>query len=67
MQIFRIFDRWGELVYQEENFQPNNPGSGWDGNFNGKPMNPAVFVYFAEVRFIDGSVKQFKGDITLAR
>ncbi|MFK7772850.1 MAG: gliding motility-associated C-terminal domain-containing protein, partial [Saprospiraceae bacterium] len=67
VQIFRIFDRWGELVYQEENFQPNDPGNGWDGNLNGKPLNPAVFVYFAEVRFIDGSVKQFKGDITLVR
>ncbi|MFK8007382.1 MAG: gliding motility-associated C-terminal domain-containing protein, partial [Saprospiraceae bacterium] len=67
VQVFRIFDRWGELVYQEENFQPNDPGSGWDGNLNGKPLNPAVFVYFAEVRFINGSVKQFKGDITLVR
>ena len=67
VQTFKIFDRWGELVYLEENFQPNDPGSGWDGNLNGKPVNPAVFVYFAEVKFIDGSIKQFKGDITLTR
>jgi gliding motility-associated-like protein len=67
VQFFRIFDRWGELVYQEENFQPNNHGNGWDGNLNGKAVNPAVFIYFAEVRFIDGSIKQFKGDITLIR
>jgi len=67
VQIFRIFDRWGELVYQEENFQPNDPENGWDGNLNGEPMNPAVFIYFAEVRFLDGSVKQFKGDITLVK
>jgi gliding motility-associated-like protein len=67
VQIFRIFNRWGELVFQGENFPPNNPESGWDGNLNGKPMNPAVFIYFAEVRFVDGRIKQFKGDITLIR
>ena len=67
VQFFRIFDRWGELVYQEENFQPNNIGSGWDGNLNGKAVNPAIFIYSTEVRFIDGSIKQFKGDITLIR
>jgi len=67
VQVFRIFDRWGELVFQNENFQPNNPDVGWDGNLDGKPMNPAVFIYFAEVRFIDGTIKQIKGDITLVR
>ena len=67
IRFFRIFDRWGELVFQDENFQPNDPGSGWDGNLNGKPINPSIFVYYAEVKFIDGTTKQFKGDITLIR
>ena len=26
-----IFDRWGEHVFQRENFQPNDPILGWDG------------------------------------
>ena len=67
VQKFRIFDRWGELVYEDENFPPNDLDFGWDGSFNGKIMNPAVFVYFAEVRFLDGSVKQLKGDVTLTK
>ena len=60
-------DRWGEIVFENENFNPNDPGSGWDGNFRGQPMNPEVFVYYAEIEFIDGAVEEFKGDIFLVR
>lgn len=65
--IFRIFDRWGEFIFQEANFQPNDPAHGWDGTFNGKILNPAVFTYYAEVKFVDGEVSLFKGDITIVR
>jgi hypothetical protein len=30
-------------------------------------MNPAVFAWFAEVEFKDGTVELFKGDVTLVR
>jgi len=62
---FRVFDRWGELMFAEENFQPNDPGFGWDGKLNGKTLNPAVFVYFAEIEFVNGRTEIFKGDVTL--
>ncbi|MFZ1496678.1 MAG: T9SS type B sorting domain-containing protein, partial [Saprospiraceae bacterium] len=64
---FKVFDRWGELMYQADLFAPNDPQYGWDGKHRGKPMNPAVFVYWAELQFTDGSVKFFKGDVTLIR
>jgi large repetitive protein len=62
---FQVFNRWGELVYQQFNFQPNNPTDGWDGEFRGELVNPAVFVYWAEVEFVDGDTKIFKGDVTV--
>jgi hypothetical protein len=64
---FQIFDRWGTMVFQRRNFQPNDPRFGWDGYFNGKLMNPAVFVYYAEIELIDGRRLLYKGDITLVR
>ncbi|MFZ1496327.1 MAG: T9SS type B sorting domain-containing protein [Saprospiraceae bacterium] len=64
---FRIFDRWGTLVFANDKFDPNNEEYGWDGNFKGEPMNPAVFVYWAEVELEDGVVVFVKGDITLIR
>lgn len=64
---FMIFNRWGELVFEGFNFQPNDPDYGWNGMFRGEMMNPAVFVYLAEIEFIDGEVIQYKGDISLVR
>ncbi|MBI5916585.1 MAG: gliding motility-associated C-terminal domain-containing protein [Bacteroidetes bacterium] len=64
---FRIFDRWGNLVFQEKDFQPSNPQIGWDGHFEGQPLNPAVFVWMADVEFVDGSLEVFYGEVTLVR
>jgi gliding motility-associated-like protein len=62
-----IFDRWGELVFNRKDALPNLSGYGWDGSFKGKPMNAGVFVYYARIRFLDGTVREFKGDLTLAK
>ena len=64
---FIVADRWGEIVHRDENFQPNDPAHGWDGYLKGQLMNPAVFVYFATVTFIDGKTEVFKGDVTLMK
>ena len=45
----RFYDRWGNLMFINENFVPNQPSLGWDGRFNGKPVVPGVFVYVFEV------------------
>ncbi|MBI5220070.1 MAG: gliding motility-associated C-terminal domain-containing protein [Bacteroidia bacterium] len=57
---FIIYDRWGEKV-----FYSNSLNDGWDGSFKGKKMNPAVFVYYAKIKFYDGSWVEKKGNITL--
>ena len=67
IETFLIFDRWGTQVFEQKNFQPNDPSKGWDGKFRGDLLNPAVFVYQARVRFIDGEKILYKGDITLIR
>ena len=67
VKSFMIFDRWGNRVYMAGPFQPNDPTFGWDGNLNGKPMDPAVFVFFAEVELVDGKLEMIKGDLVLLR
>ena len=62
-----IFDRWGEEVFERINFQPNDESLGWDGTFRGSPLMPAVFVWAAEVEFIDGEVEVIYGDVTIVR
>ncbi|NUQ23548.1 MAG: gliding motility-associated C-terminal domain-containing protein [Saprospiraceae bacterium] len=67
VKSFRIFDRWGNLLFFNGPFQPNIESYGWDGEFKGKPMNAGVYVYFAEIEFADGQVETFKGDVSLLR
>ncbi|MEM8906600.1 MAG: gliding motility-associated C-terminal domain-containing protein [Bacteroidota bacterium] len=67
INTFRVFNRWGEVVFSAENFQPNDPEYAWDGMVRGKAMNPGVFVYLVEVAFSDNQVIQYSGDVTLLR
>ncbi len=70
VKSMQIFTRWGEKVFEMRDFQPNDPEYGWDGTFRGagnRTLNPGVFVYVAEVEFIDGEVEIFKGDVTLIK
>jgi len=67
VESFLVFDRWGNVVHQYLNFDPRNPAHGWDGTFRGKPMNPAVFTFFAQILFNDGSSQLFKGDVSLIK
>ncbi len=64
---FQIFSRWGEQVFLMENFEPNSPTFGWDGSYKGSPLNPAVFVWYAAIEFIDGRKILFEGDVTIER
>ncbi len=41
IKTLRIFNRWGELV-----FETNDVEDKWDGTFRGQLLNPAVYVYY---------------------
>jgi gliding motility-associated-like protein len=67
IRLLRIFDRWGEFIFEADNFPPNDPSQGWDGRFRGQMMNTGVYVFFAEIEYLDGVVEVVKGDVTLVR
>jgi hypothetical protein len=67
VEVFRIYDRWGELLFEATNFQPNDPSNGWSGKQNGKNVAPGVYVFYAVVRFLDGEQEIFSGDVTVFR
>ena len=68
VKSFKVFDRWGELVYENNVPYPiNELGIGWDGTFDGEIMNPGVFVWSLEVEYIDGASDVLKGHSTLLR
>lgn len=63
----QVYNRWGALMYEHTNFVPDNGATGWNGRFNGKPVNPGVYVYLINVVFEDGRTLNLSGDITLLR
>jgi gliding motility-associated-like protein len=67
IKSFQIFDRWGDLVFEDYDFLPNDPAHGWDGSLRGQDMNPAVFVWYAKIELVDGREVLFEGDVTLQR
>jgi len=67
IQVINIYNRWGDLVYSEQNPTLNDDSVGWDGSFKGNQLNPDVFVYSAIVTLYDDSTVIVSGEITLYR
>jgi len=62
LNYFRIFDRWGNMVFETKNIS-----EGWDGTFHGKPQPLGVYVYEIEAVSNTGSLFKRHGNITLIR
>ncbi len=62
---FNVFDRWGSILFEQNNFPPNDPTYGWDGTFKGKKLGSNVFVWSAIVEFIDGESVTYGGDVVI--
>ncbi len=67
VQSMKIFNRWGQVMMDRRNFAANDPSSGWNGTFGGKPLPPDVYVYLIEFVCENGQIVQMKGNVTLIR
>jgi uncharacterized repeat protein (TIGR01451 family) len=62
-----VFSRWGDKMFETSDLILNEPRLGWDGISRGKEAPPGVYVWVAEVHFLDGTSAVLKGDVTLVR
>lgn len=60
-----IYNRWGELIYQWDTSESDF--SGWDGTYQGVPVQDGVYVYVLKVKELDKTVHYEKGTINLVR
>lgn len=64
---FRVFDRWGNLLFENKEGHTNDPAHGWDGRFRGKPLQNSVYYYLAQIRFPDGMIAAFQGEVEIVK
>ncbi|RMF00623.1 MAG: PKD domain-containing protein, partial [Bacteroidetes bacterium] len=63
IESFKVFNRWGQLVYQG-----SGPDARWDGQYNGKPAPSDVYIYQIVVNITkSGRKADLQGQVTLAR
>ncbi|MEM9548644.1 MAG: gliding motility-associated C-terminal domain-containing protein [Bacteroidota bacterium] len=62
-----IFDRWGEMVYNQQNFNLSEDSFSWDGRKNGQLCTAGVYVYIISFMDEENQPKKITGDLTLVR
>lgn len=67
IQSLKIFNRWGDLVYNQVNIQPNDISKGWNGLHKGQPAPQDVYVYTIDVICENNVVLNYKGNVALIR
>jgi gliding motility-associated-like protein len=65
VKTLRIFNRWGEVVFEKRDFPVNDASAGWNGTFKGAKAQADVYVYQAEVFCENGAVITLNGNIAL--
>lgn len=65
IELLQIYNRWGEHLFEVKNADPDDLSKAWDGMYKGQKVLPGVYVYLAKVRFLDGTVQMYTGDVTV--
>src|SRR5690606_5912391 len=58
----KVYDRWGQLM-----FNTSDADEGWDGTYNGQPVNTGVYTYLVDATYDSGVTERLSGNITLIR
>ena len=67
LEAFRVYNRWGEIVFERTNVNVNDKANGWDGTYNGAQLPPDVYIYTVDAYCENGDLLQIKGDVTIIR
>ncbi|HEU4632435.1 MAG TPA: gliding motility-associated C-terminal domain-containing protein, partial [Flavisolibacter sp.] len=65
VKTLRIFNRWGEVVFEQNNLPVNDPQYGWNGTYKGNKPHPDVYIYQVEVFCENSEIIRFEGNVAL--
>ncbi len=67
IKSMRIYNRWGELVFEKKDFSANDASAGWNGTYKGKPASADAYIYTMEILCENNAIIPVKGNVTLLR
>jgi gliding motility-associated-like protein len=67
VKFLRVFNRWGQLIFERLNFNTDDRSAGWDGTYKGQLLSPDVFVYSLGMVCDNGQVIETKGNVMVVR
>lgn len=62
---FKIYNRWGNLVFENYDIPTNDESEGWDGRLLGSTLNSNVYVYVADLIYLDGTEDIVSGEVLM--
>jgi gliding motility-associated-like protein len=67
VKSMRVFNRWGQKVFERTNFDIDDPSAAWNGIHNGYPVPAGAYVYVVELICDTGELFVKKGSMVLVR
>jgi hypothetical protein len=67
IQNLSIYDRWGNQIWQKQDFEPNDIHLGWNGKFKEQKVVPGVYVWHAKIILQNGEKIIKRGNLTVVR
>lgn len=61
----RVFDRWGNIVFERLEGQINVPEHGWDGKVKGQKAPAGTYIWTATIVYINGDSERITGTVNL--
>jgi gliding motility-associated-like protein len=65
IKSLRLFNRWGEMVFERTNFAIGDAAGSWNGLHKGVPVPFGSYVYFVELECDGGEPFTKKGTVTV--
>ncbi len=67
VKYLKVFNRWGQAIFERSNFNTEDRSAGWDGSYKGQPLPGDVFVFTMAVTCDNGQVIESKGNVMIVR
>lgn len=65
VKSLRIFNRWGEMIFEKKNITANDASHGWNGLYKGQKAPSGTYVYLLEVLCTNRQLLKYNGTVSL--